>query len=204
MTWRYGFELEGFWTDGEGKVVLPPAGLPTDGFPGLVEYRSSGGGDLEKQYLDVWNQYRKNPFDLSIDAYKFSTKEKQLIRRRGITKECDNVSNIYGRAPQDWRGYTRSSFQINISYEAYPESRDKEGRIIPARYVLFDFVPIIKALDDVFGGDIKLTNRQPGCYSIKDQCRLEYRSLSSMSFHPSMEHMTEVVNRIRKAVEEQN
>ena len=42
---------------------------------------------------------------------------------------------------------------------------------------MFDFVQIIRKLDEAFKGEIKAAKRLPGFYEIKPDRRVEYRSL---------------------------
>ena len=66
MNYRYGFELEGFCTTSTGAVIIPPKNYPTDGFPGLVEVRTNGGDDIEKQYFKLLSGVAKYP-DVHFD-----------------------------------------------------------------------------------------------------------------------------------------
>lgn len=61
----------------------------------------------------------------------------------------------------------------------------------------FDFVEIIRNLDSEFKDEITTANRQPGFYSVKDDIRVEYRSLPNFV---SQINPTTLINRIRKCL----
>ena len=171
----YGFELEGFYKI-NGSITLPPKLYPHDGFPGLCEVRSSGG----KSILDAWFEVEKElllyPFDTDTFEHTFTPKEYQAIRARSYVKEPMTVSNIYNKQTRLLGDKTLASLQINISNRVGTDS-DKQ-----AKYGLFDILPIVRRLDEVFAEDIKDSKRTPGWYSVKDNIRLEYRSLPNKTF----------------------
>jgi hypothetical protein len=214
---KYGFELEGFVGGEDNNVVIDlDTSLPRDGFPGLVEFRTTGGDDLIKQLLDIERQIietdmkKKNKghwFDFDRFKYKYSGEELSLLRKNLVfSKRVLDVRNIYGKNPRRNGNYTLASFQINISNQLTPEIFNREirdGKIVTTRdkatYGLLDIPTIIRNLDKTFKDDIHDSGRQPGMYSIKDTYRLEYRSLPNNVY--TTYSVDALARKIREAVE---
>lgn len=210
---RYGFELEGF-LEKDNQVITPPHDFPVDGFPGLVELRNFGGNSLEDSYSKILTEYLRLPKNDRIDnlpitvnfsksEHVFSGKDMQHLRAHAVfDKSLLNVKNIYGRSPRRLGNKTLASLQVNISNELYSAWVDKEGVSHPARFGLLDVHNIISNLDEEFEEEIKLSKRQPGMYAIKDEYRLEYRSLPNFVFKFAVNEAEEMIDRIKSAVEE--
>lgn len=196
MNFKFGFELEGFFTNSSGDVCVPPKEYPTDDFPGLCEVSSTGGKSLEGAYFQVLNEYRKYPFSLMND-HKFSRADKDKIRARHSEKGGVNISNIYGKNQKLLGNNTQASFQINISKPMFTVNGVEY-------YGLFDFVPIVRALDEEFKSEIKDSGRLPGFYSVKDSKRLEYRSLPNSLFETDLLAITLLLLRIERCLSEKN
>jgi hypothetical protein len=185
---RFGFELEGFNTNKDGEVQLPEKGMPLDGFPGLVEVRTSGGQTLEDAIWLLKREVSKYPLvNFSLCRHRFNAADLSLLRRNyPFSKRQVEVNNVYGLKPRLMAGITMSSLQISISRqvaEPYQVQRiDSNGRTFihshSAQYGLFDFVPVIRKLDSLFAEPIKRSGRAPGWYAVKGD-RVEYRSLPS-------------------------
>lgn len=189
--YKFGFELEGFYRNTDGQVTLPPKDYTTDDFPGLVEVRNHGGGDLEEQFYILLSHMDKYPsVDFTQWEHKFSPRERTAIRARHYEKGGVAINNIYGKSPRDLGSRTLASFQINIS-KYFGESNGFK------RYGIFDFVEITRELDNEFKEEIKLSGRQPGFYSIKDDIRFEYRSLPNAVI---LNKPQDLIKRIKKCV----
>jgi hypothetical protein len=213
---RYGFELEGFALGTGTEIVIPPIGWPTDGFPGLVEIRTTGPNLLEDAYFGILKGLygiRDNICNLSIihHEHKFSGKQVAEMRRtrRFDAKDQLDIRCIYNKEPRALNGRTLASFQINISNlinEEYKTNRVVDGKIeeqirTPEKYGMLDVPNIVRRLDEAFKDDIKRSNRQPGFYAIKDTYRLEYRSLPNFVFPANFMEARPFLEKIRKAVE---
>lgn len=184
----FGFELEGF-EGGHSPLVpitLPKQDRSTDGFPGLIEIRTHKPTDLYSAYFDLLKQFTLNPFNIHKTEHKFTPKERTILRRREGVKDPVFISNIYGKDPKDLGSRTLASFQINFSKQKTAAYTDNTGKQHSAVYEIFDYVPIIRKLDKLYSKHIKDAKRQEGFYSIKDGCRVEYRSLPNSAFqtHP--------------------
>lgn len=211
MTYHYGFELEGFAIDMKtGDISLPPADWPTDGFPGLLELRSSGGKRAENAYYELLKEYmwlsRKTHLPtFRICEHKFNGKEIAQLRRTAVFhKEMIDIRNVYGKEPRSLNGRTLAAFQINVSHLA-SQTHDTvvDGKIVSGKkhYGIFDITGVVKRLDEVFKHEIKEAKRQPGMYAIKDDCRLEYRSLPNFVFEDDVLQASLLIDKIKKAVE---
>lgn len=198
--WLFGFEIEGFYQS-DGKVQLPPKNYPTDSFPGLVEFRTSGGLPLAHALADVKVfKYHKDytGVNTTLHEHVFTSQERLELRNRsGQVKTPALYTNLYGRKPRALGNKTLASFQINVSLQTRSAYVDSKGVSHSAAYSLFDFVPIVRALDKLFEEDIKKANRTPGWYSIKDRTRLEYRSLPNFVYgHSDMGTLYEKLSKI--------
>ena len=179
---KFGFELEGFYTE-DGIITIPPKEYPTDGFPGLVELRTRGPNDLLVAFIKTLQEAFQWPnVDFSTSSATFTAEQRAILRRRQQLKDAWDIRNIYGKAPKLLGNRTIASCQINISYETQHRYWDKEGKEHPAVYGLFDMPQVIRNLDEEFGPEIKEAGRQPGEYCVKNNNRLEYRSLPNFVF----------------------
>ena len=221
----YGFELEAFFlkqngTDGIGEVILPPKDWPADGYPGLLEFRSTGGlplddafACLEKDYTKYYNQCPSG-HEISTDQFrhKFTPEQQAAMRKEGrfFGKNQVDVKSLYGKKARDNKGYTFASFQINISNQIRAartvESFNGDKKTvhpIPAAYGLLDIPNIVWNLDNEFKDEIAVAKRQLGVYAIKSgETRLEYRSLPNFVVSFDFVEKQKLLSRIRKCVEE--
>jgi hypothetical protein len=133
--------------------------------------------------------------DWNKHEHTFSGKEKQEIRSRHYEKGGVTIRNIYGKDARNVGNRTLASFQINVS--------NLSGRIttktdtVVDEWGPFDFLEIIRNLDEEFSAEIKESNRQPGFYSLKDDRRIEYRSLPNLVVSIGMNNL---VRRIEKCL----
>jgi hypothetical protein len=195
MSFNFGFEVEGFYTV-DNTVQLPPKDYPHDDFPGLVEARTEGGKDLKTQlYLLQAEKDSLVNVDWTKTEHIFTPQQKVVIRRRHYEKGGVSINNIYGKSPKELGARTLASFQINLSLNS--------GHVYDKREVrhhltgLFDIVEIIRNFDEEFKVEIAFSKRQPGFYSIKDDKRLEYRSLPNFV---SEIPLVDLIKRIKKCV----
>lgn len=198
---KFGFELEGFFEQSSG-VAVPPERYPTDGFPGLVELRTTGGATLEECYASIIRQNLDTPgVNFALSSHVFSRDERGLLRRRQATKVGADIRNLYGCSPRLLGNKTIASFQLNVSNLLSASYTKSNGEFVSDRYGAIDVPRIVRSLDAAFAAEIKLAGRQPGEYAIKDDVRLEYRSLpnSVFPFDPNAARI--FLLRLRNAVE---
>lgn len=195
---KFGFELEGFY--GDTEITVPPKEYPTDGFPGLVEFRSTGAKDIKQAYADIILAAMFHPVvQTNICEHIFSGKDRATLRRRHEVKSAWDIRNLYGRNPRLLGNKTIASLQINISEQRSNEYTDNKG-FHAASYGLLDIPRIIEALDVEFADEIKEAKRQPGEYCVKDGIRLEYRSLPNFVFPFEAVKAKEFIERIEKCI----
>lgn len=197
---KWGFELEGFFKEGEA-VSLPPTNYPTDGFAGIVEVRNTGGNsDIADAYYALFPLINRYPnVDYSITEHVFSGKERQLIRQRGVYKEPDLVSNLYNKEPKLLGNKTLASFQVNVSRQS-TSYVGSDSSIKVTNNLMFDMPKFIRNMDEEFAKEIKDSGRQIGCYAVKDNCRLEYRSLPNSVFTTDLASSAELIKRIKNCL----
>lgn len=198
---KFGFELEGFFEDADG-VCIPPKEYPTDGFPGLVELRTSGGKLLEDAYAELVCLNLKHPgVNFGRHGHVFSPKQKAELRRRQEQKTAWDIQNIYGRYPRPLGNRTIASLQISVSNLLRPAYTDDKGVKHSDSYGVFDVPKIIRALDDEFADEIKQARRQPGEYAIKNSLRLEYRSLPNFVCSFRVDEARSFLNRVKTTIQ---
>jgi hypothetical protein len=190
MTIKFGLELEGFYSPVTGTVSLPPLDYPQDGFPGLVEFRTKGADSFWGAVGTLYELRAKYPnVNNSLHEHTFTAQQlAQLRKKYRFRKSTCDVQNIYGKKPRLARGKTLASLQISFSKHNYK-----------GEPVLFDFVPFIKRLDQIFANELSYSKRQPGVYAVKDS-RVEYRSLPNFVFF--QESVDRFCTKVLKAFEE--
>ena len=82
---------------------------------------------------------------------------------------------------------TTNTSSDTLSENHYPMTyikghKDDKGNFFPAQYGLLDVARIVKLLDKEFAKEITDSKRIKGEYAIKDNVRLEYRSLPASAF----------------------
>jgi hypothetical protein len=197
---KFGFELEGVYLP-HGQVEVPPKEYPTDGFPGLVELRTSGYKTLREAYGDILVQY-SDCTDVTFTEYEafFDSKQRAELRCREERKSAWDIQNLYGKAPRLLGNRTIASCQINVSNLLSEQRTDDKGVYHSPRWGLLDVPRIVRALDEEFADEIKEARRQPGEYCIKD-VRLEYRSLPNFAFELDLTKAKEFLNRIDNCIQ---
>jgi hypothetical protein len=203
---RFGFELEMFLGCSEtpNGVRIPSMKLPVDGFPGLVEFRSRGGTSLEEAWAQIAQLAIEHDFsdlDLNRTEARFTSQQISAMRKMGrFNKPVVHVRNVYGKRQRELRGLTMASCQINMSLLLSSEYKDDKGVVHAARYGLLPCEEIVRALDKEFSSNIKSASRQPGMYAIKDDIRLEYRSLPNKVFSFNPGSARSFLRRVKDAV----
>jgi hypothetical protein len=194
---KYGFELEGFILR-DGKPCLVPVGIPMDECGWLVEIRGEPHyrPDLamalllaEKKAVEskiagfeiLWEPLLEVPRDIKVAAARRSGK--------GILK----YKNVYGY--ETHRNSTRlatASLHVSVTNERTHCYTDKDNRERTFTYQgTVDHAKLIVGMDKAFAGEIKAAKRNPGFYELKDDGRIEYRSL------PNNVDMDKVVSVLR-------
>lgn len=179
----------------DGSITIPPSGMPVDGFAGLVELRSPPSWDPYECYGNIISQCKKleDKYDCKLvlnPSHTFSASELSVIRRSTWAPVKDRtsiISNLYNSKPKLLgRGVAMASLQINISNQIGRAWTTKDGEAIKAQYGMLDIPAVVRKLDEIFAAEIKAAKRAPGWYAVKQDIRLEYRSLPNVCFNSDL------------------
>lgn len=183
MRLNIGLEQEFFVTNAAGELVVVPAELPHDECGLLAESRGL-----------PFNSPEEAVFSLSADVYRLRAQATKLgltlhyspsvmtitrqmrqqaarIYAKGVVKQ----ENIYGYEFHR-NSASEQTAGIHISFtnpHNYP--RDNGGSYTVNQ--MFDYVKIFTGLDKAFATEIKEAKRNKGFYELKEDGRIEYRSL---------------------------
>lgn len=191
-----GLECEFFLLDSKKALTVPDYSYPTDDFPLLVEARSIASNNLFDAVESLRQEYRR------LDLLAKSKKQRLLVEnwqpksegilkailkaRHDFSKEDEPEYSNYKQLAISALNETHYSSGIHISFKKEVTHRiwlsnekgDSNYHTI-TRGEIFDFLPYLHALDKEFELDIKKSDRTPGFYGVKDDGRVEYRSLPS-------------------------
>lgn len=188
---KYGLEQEFFVKNGEGSLIgaLPAVLTPDDcGF--LAEARG-------QPYTNI----REAVFSLLADVHRLQTEAVKLgftlvcepnadvpfkaimESRRAFSKGTLSFQNLYGH--ESHKEKRKKTAGIHISFTEYADyacyrrgTRDNE--FVPHTFNYqpnWDWVQLFRHLDHWFKDEIKAARRNPGFYELKEDGRIEYRSL---------------------------
>lgn len=181
---KIGLEKEFFVVDTAGKPRITPADLPHDDCGLLVEARSLPSYSPEEAV-----------FSLSADIYKLTKlaveknltivdtpimkvdRNTRLAANRQFSKGLLKYENIY-RFKDHRQSWGEKTAGVHISFTCEREFRG-EDKLLTRINVMFDWLQIFKKLDETFAVEIKASKRNPGFYELKNDGRIEYRSLPS-------------------------
>lgn len=187
---RHGIELELFYYKDKAKIEVPPANLPLDGCGAIVELRSGIHNDFYgasfeiKKLLQEYQDRGIVLFPVSTtesNQHKFTVAEYRQAQKQSNKDFSVSAQNIYGRVRRLLPSTVVAvSVQLNLSNCI--GSILNSNNLPISHYGLLDTHSIVKALDKEFATEIALSKRVAGEYAIKDNIRLEYRSLPSTAF----------------------
>jgi len=175
---KFGFELEAFLCNPAGDFVLAPQGIPMDDCGWLVEYRGEPAGTATKAagLLEAERQRVNRKLSLLdlkpvLVPYAKIDRATKLAARREHTKGLLRYQNLYGLKPT-----TADAAGLHISFTKPREINTQQlGTVVVNQ--LWDFPQLFRALDQLYAKEIKAAKRRPGFYEIKEDQRIEYRSL---------------------------
>jgi hypothetical protein len=98
----------------------------------------------------------------------------KLAARRLHTKGLIKFQNLYGKAPSS---LDHAGIHISFTSERTIDWNDNCHRRSTTVNQLWDFARVFRELDKIYASEIKAARRVPGFYEIKDDLRIEYRSL---------------------------
>lgn len=192
---KYGFEFEFFATH-KGKLASARQhGLPHDGCPIIVEARGQPHHDIyqavgsviaeTERILARMRRARLTP--IFADWVKITPEVKALLReeaRRGVYKKELRWRNLGGDVEPSEKNETHLSAGLHITVTrpvslmlADPHSEIPDAGRCVEQYQVFDYPHFFRCLEQEFIEDIMASERIPGFYEVKDDGRVEYRSL---------------------------
>lgn len=197
---KIGLELEGFYLVDNSVAVVPANSLPHDDCGWLVEYR---GEPHDSAYQAVGSliaeRERVNRLipagaSVSFEPHMTVPRAIKLAARRRFTKGTIKFQNLYGKQPSS---LDHAGIHVSFTNPQTISSTDRHGNNHKTTVnQLFDFVQIFRELDRLYATEIKAARRVPGFYEIKDDLRIEYRSL------PNNIDLWELAARLDKLVRE--
>ena len=185
---RIGLEKELWLLGTDGKPLIIPPSIPHDDCGLLVEARGKACGDVTEAVYSLMadeariRQQVAIQADLPNNPLRHVTLDDSPIQRidrrteievqRNYAKGTIRWQNIYGiRLPSNRRGTMTAAIHVSFTY---PMTTEPNGVTVNK---MFDFVTLFRGLDIVFADEIRAAGRKPGFYEIKDDGRIEYRSL---------------------------
>lgn len=164
--------------------------IPTDSCGYLVEARGEPHKDIFQAVFSLVGEIEKiksklpSTVELSYDPFrKFSAKFLHEIQRRYV-KGLSKYNNIYGHINHRVNGRTRTAgLHLSIT-DVYTHSGP--NNTTGNHYQNFDYIKYILKLDEAFASEIKAAKRNPGFYEVKDDGRIEYRSLPTMTTYKKL------------------
>ena len=203
---KYGIELEFFVFKDEGVVPAYKATYNLDGNPVIGELRTDPFDTIEECIFDLKRLLYIERSKLTKKGYnlvlipEIKVKNdfiRNLRRDRRFTdekaKDYSEIFSIYGDADYNILPITtfKASLQINFSKDCFKALTEKGERIYTG--LVFNYVDLIRGLDEKFKDEIKKTKRTKGIYSIKEGIitnRIEYRSLpNNIDLHSIIEQL---------------
>lgn len=189
-----GFECEFFLLDNKKNLIVPDMIYPTDQFPLLVEARSEPSNNLHTAFLSLTTQIqlltlqarsRKEKLHVSNWEPKSEKILKEVLKKYSEynKKDEENYSNVNQLAiSKKNEEFYSAGIHISLKKEAtykfgYNNDEKKWTTHEYKHAVMFDFLPFFQSFDEIFDGYIKNSERTPGFYSVKNDGRVEYRSL---------------------------
>lgn len=190
---NYGLELEFFVTDSK-KEIIPAYKATTqlDGNPVIGELRTGVFPTLNQAVFDLKRliyleelKLQNRGFEMNffpqVDVDNTFIKNLRKEKKFHSLKESEHtgIFSIYGKDNTSVLPLKRfkASLQINISKNTECTCLEGYKRHFGE---LFNFIPVIRILDEFFIKEIEETKRKKGIYAIKSGTkgpRIEYRSL---------------------------
>jgi len=200
---KFGFEKEFFVMKGR-EVVLCPNGVPADECGWLAEARGEPRDDIAEAYFsleaDIYRleqRAEKASVDLKEVPLMKVSRKTRLAAARQHHKGRITYQNIYGHERHKFN-MSEAAAGLHISFtDAMHVRTEHDGTQVVNQ--LFDFVQIFRALDKAFATEILLAKRKPGFYEIKNDLRIEYRSLPN---NVDLDKVIKVLGKARYAGQE--
>jgi len=194
---KYGLEKEYFVTNDKDELVLCPKDIPHDGCGFLAEAR----GEPHEDIVDAVFSLKASEHKLKMQMKEVGLilvdkpvmvipKQLKLKAQREYAKGLTKHQNLY-KFQSHRQKVSEHTAGVHISF-TQPKRVYHDSKVVETVNELWDFVQLFKELDVRFKNDIKLAKRNPGFYEIKNDCRIEYRSL------PNSINLFNLINAIKE------
>lgn len=200
---KFGIELEAFLVDKDNKPVLVPQCLPQDDCGFLVEFRGKPSTSIRDAVASViaerWMVEDRIASTRELIEYGLLLSPTMVVGRdvrdaarrihsKGVVRERNLYKYTHHRNKQ-----TEATAGLHISF-TNPCNRHVGDNKFCEYNSMFDFPHLFRCLDEEFAETIKGAKRNPGFYELKDDGRVEYRSLPCTvdlrALINSVEHIT--------------
>jgi hypothetical protein len=192
---KIGLEKE-FFVKHNDKVIIVPDGMPFDDSGLLTEARSMPFDNVVEAVYSLrasihrlQESAAKLGLQLSDAPVEKIDRDTRIEATRKFSKGLTRYQNLYG-----FKHHRNSSNEtpagIHISFTNPSDFRHEKGTFTYNR--MFDYVGIFKYLDEQFKEEIKSSKRNPGFYELKEDGRIEYRSL------PANTNLDKIINVLSK------
>ena len=184
----------------EKQPVLVPNGIPKDACGYLAEARGLPHRSIEQAvYSLMAEEYRIETELEKLNLIADDVPVLKLPRELFIEAQRHNVkgliayNNLYGHNHhKNKQNEAIAAVHISITRPSYVTTDQNSKTTVNKN---FDYVDIFRTLDKAFADEIKAAKRLPGFYELKDDGRIEYRSLPS---NVDLLKVIEVINSIIK------
>lgn len=198
MNLKIGIEVEFFVTHNGKLADASLLGLPHDDYPIIAEARGKPSrcafeavhsvlGEIERM-VSILPPGHKPLFANWAKKDDHWRKLNQEAMRRGMEKSI-NWENLHG-LPESTKNDTHVSAGMHISFTnpqeitvTWKSNRSSESYTTREYNAVFDYAKLFLAIEKEFDRDIARSGRTKGFYEIKDDGRIEYRSLPATLIH---------------------
>lgn len=177
---KIGLEKEFFIKNG-GNYVIAPTGLPFDSCGLLAESRGlpfscpvEAVFSLKADIQRLTDKATKMGLQLVDEPIAKIPRETVIAASRKFVKGLVKHQNLY-----EYKSHrnNRSELTAAVHISFTDESSFNHDKGVFKYNKMFDWVQLFKYLDKEFSLEIKEAKRNPGFYELKDDGRIEYRSL---------------------------
>jgi len=126
--------------------------------------------------VDQYNKANGTKLVLDDFPYRKIDRKTRIELSRLYTKPISKFQNLYG-FDSHRNSHSEQVAGIHVSFTEQRTVETKEGKVTYNQ--LFDFPTVMRKLDNTFKDEIKAAKRRAGFYEVKEDGRVEYRSLPS-------------------------
>lgn len=182
----------------DGAVVVTPVAIPHDSCGWLAEARGKPFADVVEAVFSLnadchrlTKLAEQHQIKLCDDPVMEVPRAVRLEAQRKYEKGLIKYNNLYGHTDHKTKGFDATA-GVHVSFTCPSFVHSQDGKTIEYNSN-FDWPAIFLALDDAFEEEIKGSQRHQGFYELKEDGRVEYRSLPS---NVDMEKLIDVLQSI--------